>query len=278
MGHEIESHFVDVEGMRLHYRACGEGEPVLMLHGWPTSSYLWRNILGPVAARGRRAIALDLPGFGESAKPLDASYSFPFYTRVLTAFLDAIGADRIGLAVHDLGGPIGLYWAAKNDARVERLALLNTIIYPELSWAVVAFVAVCRLPGARALMTSPWGLEQAMHIGVRDPGRRTPEMIAAVQKPFETEDARVALAKAAYGLHKDGMKDIAAWLPTVRVPVRGAYGDGDRILPDIGKTMKRVGRDVKHAQITALPGCGHFLQEDRPEAVATILSEFFARA
>lgn len=272
----IESRYVEVEGLRLHYTEVGAGEPVLLLHGWPTSSYLWRNIAPSIAEGGRRVIALDLPGFGQSDKPVDASYGFRFFERILTGFLDALGIEQTGLAVHDLGGPIGLYWAAHHEERVERLALLNTLVYPELSWAVIAFVAACRLPGVRSLITSPWGLEQAMHIGVRDAGRRTPEMIRAVQAPFVARDARRALAKAAYGLHPGGMKDIAAWLPTVRMPVRIVYGEGDRILPDVAKTMKRVARDIPHAKVTAIPGCGHFLQEDRPTEVAAALADFFA--
>lgn len=75
------------------------------------------------------------------------------------------------MAVHDLGGPIGLYWACRNPERVERLALLNTIVYPEMSWAVVAFVATTRLPLVRRLMTSAWGLRMALRIGVADSRR-----------------------------------------------------------------------------------------------------------
>ena len=78
----IESRFVTVDSLCLHYLECGSGPPVLLLHGWPTSSFLWRNILPAIGAT-HRAIALDLPGFGQSDKPLDASYSFRFFERIL---------------------------------------------------------------------------------------------------------------------------------------------------------------------------------------------------
>ena len=110
---DVTSHDVNVEGMRLHYLECGSGEPVLLLHGWPTSSFLWRNVMGHIGKKSR-AIALDLPGFGASDKPLDASYSFRFYSRVLDGFLSALNIDKTSLAVHDLGGPVGLYWACRN--------------------------------------------------------------------------------------------------------------------------------------------------------------------
>ena len=156
-----------VDGLRLHYRDAGDGDPVLLLHGWPTSSFLWRNVMPSIAA-GKRVIALDMPGFGRSDKPLDVSYSFRYFERVLDGFLAELGIGKLGLAVHDLGGPIGLYWASRNPARVDRLALLNTLVYPQMSWAVVAFVVASRLPGLRGLLSSPIGLRTTMRIGVHD--------------------------------------------------------------------------------------------------------------
>ena len=111
---------------------------------------------------GNRAIALDMPGFGRSDKPLDASYSFRFFDRVLSGFLDAVGIERIGLAVHDLGGPVGLYWASQHPERVSRVALLNTVVFARPSWAVIAFVASARIPGIRSWLTSPAGIRFAM--------------------------------------------------------------------------------------------------------------------
>jgi haloalkane dehalogenase len=275
-GANTTSNTVDVDGLRLHYLEAGRGDAVLLLHGWPTSSFLWRNVV-PWIGETNRAIALDLPGFGRSDKPLDASYSFRFYTGVLEGFLAALGIERTALAVHDLGGPIGLHWASQNPDRLTRLALLNTLVYPQASWAVIAFVLACRTPGLRSLLASPRGLELAMRIGVTDHSRLTPEVMRGVLEPFETEPARVALLKAGHGLHPGGFAEIVRWLPTVRVPVRILYGARDSILPDVAKTMRRVARDVPHAETTVLEQCGHFLQEDRPDEVARELAEFFSQ-
>ena len=270
-----QSRFIDVDGLRLHYLEAGSGEPVLLLHGWPTSSFLWRNVIGPIA-ENNRVIALDLPGFGQSEKPLDASYSFPFYTRVLGGFLDAIGVDATSLVVHDLGGPVGLYWACHHPQRLRRLALLNTLVYPSMSWAVMLFVVACRTPGLRSLASSPWGLKNAMRIGVTTERGMSEEVIRGVQAPFESADARRALCKAGSRLHPDGFKEIARRLPSLRVPVRAIYGESDRILPDVADTMRQVARDLPQTELTALPGCGHFLQEDRPEELGRLLADFLA--
>ena len=270
-----DGRFVEVEGVRLHYVERGSGEPVLLLHGWPTSSYLWRGVVGAIGERNR-AIALDLPGYGRSDKPLDGSYSFRFNERILDGFLAELGVDHVGLAVHDIGGPIGLYWATQHPERLTRLALLNTIVYSRPSLAVVAFLVAARMPGVRSAMTSPAGLRWVMRYGVNDKARMTDEVIRAYQEPFRTREARRALQKAGAGLHPGGMREIERWLPRAGVPVRIVYGAGDRILPDVERTMRKVERDVGGAEVTRLEDCGHFLQEERPDEIGSILAEFFS--
>lgn len=271
---QIASHEVVVDGLRLHYTEAGEGEPVLLLHGWPTSSYLWRKIV-PLIGRHRRAIALDLPGFGQSDKPDTASYSFRFHARILDGFCAELGIDKLGLAVHDLGGPVGLYWACQNRDRVTRLALLNTLIYPQMSWAVVLFVAMCRLPGISHWLTSPAGIRFAMRLGVFNKDKINKETLHAYQEPFVGSAARRALARTAYGLHPKGFVDIASGLAKFQCPVQIVYGKQDRILPDVAKTMTRAMRDLPQAKTAALDRCGHFLQEDCPQETGQILSDFF---
>jgi haloalkane dehalogenase len=141
---------------------------------------------------------------------------------------------------------------------------------------VILFGAACRLPVIRSFIASPAGLRFAMRIGVNDPACLTDEVMRAVLAPFESAAARRALLKAGSGLHPKGFEEIAARLSSFRVPVRIVYGKRDRILPDVGKTMCRVAGDLPQAEVTALPDCGHFLQEDRPDEVGRLLADFFA--
>ena len=268
---------VQVGDLTLQYRELGSGPPVLLLHGWPTSSFLWREVMKPIAARNR-VIALDLPGFGGSSKPPGASYSFRFFEEAIDGFLDRLGIDRLGLAVHDLGGPVGVHWAIQHRDRVERLALLNTLLYARPSLAVVAFVVACRLPGARDFLTSGRGLDLAMKIGIANDERLTDEVRQGVRDPFATKDARRALAKAGHGLSPKAFAEIGRALPELAWPVRIVYGERDRILPDVAKTMAKLKRDIPDAEVTALPDCGHFLQEDDPDRVGALLAEFFSPA
>lgn len=265
---------VEAGGLTLAYRELGSGPPVLLLHGWPTSSFLWRGVMPPIA-RQNRVIALDLPGFGASDKP-DADYGFDFFERAIDGFLAALEIDQVGLAVHDLGGPVGLHWALHRPERVTKLALLNTLVYPEFSEAVLQFLRACRTPESREFLTSPAGLEAAMRLGVADDRNVTEEVLAGVREPFQTDASRRALADAGIGLDPEGFVEIARLLPSLRIPVRVVYGEQDPILPDIADTVARVKRDLPQTEVTALPGCGHFLQEEAPEAIGELLAAFFA--
>ncbi|HRE90897.1 MAG TPA: alpha/beta fold hydrolase, partial [Myxococcota bacterium] len=154
--------------LQMSYRELGAGQPVLLLHGWPTSSFLWRDVMPHLAAQGLRPIALDLPGFGHTPPPPGQRLGFSTYDRAIEAFVHALGLDGapLGLVVHDAGGPIGLHWASQHPHRVSRLAILNTLIYPEVSWAVVAFVAATRAPLISGLIARPSAIRLALRFGV----------------------------------------------------------------------------------------------------------------
>ena len=268
---------VDVDGLRVAYREQGTGPAVLLLHGWPTSSYLWREVMVPIA-RSNRAVAVDLPGFGASDKPLDRRYGFALFERTIEVLLAELGIDRTGIALHDLGGPVGVRWAIRNPRRVSGLALLNTLLYPEFSDAVLEFVKVLSDRATRGTLTSPEGLESVMRLGLADQSRLTDELLEAVREPFRTEESRRALAAAGIQLELDGFAEIGQRLHELRVPVRIVYGARDRLLPDVAETMARAGRDLPQAEATVLPECGHFLQEEAPRQVGELLARFFAEA
>ena len=225
----IASHKVRVGEHELHYLEAGSGPPVLLLHGWPTNAQLWRHVL-PALAPKRRAIALDLPGFGQSDKPTDVRYNFGFFERTLSGFFDALGIDRVGLAVHDLGGPVGLYWAAKHRERVSDLAILNTLAFPEPSAAVVAFVAATYIPGLRSWLTSPAGIRFSMRFGVERKERIDEETTRLYTDPYPDRSSRQALLKSAQGLSPRGLSTIAESLTDFSMPVRILYGERGCIL------------------------------------------------
>ena len=270
---EINSHFVTVEGVKVHYTEAGTGDPIILIHGFPTSYHLWRNVI-PGIAKTHRAIAIDLPGYGLSDKPLDIKYNFFFYEKVLNGFLDALGLQQTAFAVHDIGGPIGVFWAIRNQERLTKLVLLNTLVYPEMSWAVKVFMLSLMTPGVKRFVGSPRGIRAAMRFGVDHKERMTPEVLEPYTAPFQDPAAGQGMVKAGKGLSPKGFVEMAEKLSTLSVPIRIIYGENDRILPDVAKTFARVKQDCPQATITSIPGCGHFLQEDEPDQIGALIADF----
>jgi len=273
MPSRINSNYTKVEDTNIHYLVAGEGETILFLHGWPTSSYLWRNIILELSEK-YQVIAIDLPGFGKSDKKIEDSYSFRYYHKIITGVLRNLKIERFTLGVHDLGGPIGLYWLIKNMDKVNRLILLNTLVYPNMSWAVKLFMMATMLPGIRNWISSPRGIRWSMHFGVNQKDKLTDEIIQNYQLPFGDSNSRKALLKSVQRLSIKGFEEISANLSSFKNPVQILYGEKDKILPKVGETMRKVKVDLPQATIISFPECGHFLQEEIPEELGMKIREF----
>ena len=274
MNSKIKSNYTQTEDRNIHYLEAGEGEEViLLLHGWPTSAYLWRDILAEVSVH-YRVIAIDLPGFGKSDKVLTDSFSFRYYGRILNGFLQNLEIEKVTLGVHDLGGPIGLYWMVQNMNKVDKLLLFNTLVYPKFSWAVKLFGLATFLPVVKDYLTSPAGIKFAMKFGVFHKENLTQEVIQNYQNPFPDKKSRKALLKAAQRLAIKGFEEIEEKLKIFQGPVQIIYGEKDKILPKVAHTMQRVKQDLPQANIISYPDAGHFLQEDVSPQMSEVIIKF----
>lgn len=132
----FESRFVTVNGSRMHYVETGSGTPIVFIHGNPTSSYLWRNVL-PIVAKGNRAIAVDLIGMGKSDKP-DIAYSLEDQIRYFDGFMQAMNLKEAIFVVHDWGGPIGIDYAMRHQDQVKGIVMMETLVRP-MHWSEADF-------------------------------------------------------------------------------------------------------------------------------------------
>lgn len=128
------SHYAEVHGSQIHYVEKGSGDPILFLHGNPTSSYLWRNIMPYLHAHGR-CIAMDLIGMGKSDKP-DLDYSFFDHVKYVEGFIEELGLKNITLVIHDWGSALGFHYAMRNETNIKALAFMEAIMMPVPSWDV----------------------------------------------------------------------------------------------------------------------------------------------
>jgi len=296
---QIKSDYVDVNGLKIHYLSSGEGDPVVLLHGWPTSSYLWRKVIPPVA-KTAKVIAPDLPGFGKSDKPLDASYTHNYHAKILDDFLNALKIDKATIVLHDVGVPIGLLWAVRNPGKTHKIAILNslfyhdgcsrlfytykislfqrllmTVPYPETPLLLKLLLLGIRTIGIRKLVFTLWpGVYMVMTKGVKNRKVMTKDVIKDYQTPFAGVAGRRILEKTYVGLELDELKEITENLSSIKVPVHIIYGENDWVLPHLGEENHRLQKDLPNARLTAVPDCGHFIQEDQPEKLSQLLSEF----
>lgn len=124
----FDSKFVEIHGSQIHYIDEGSGDPILFLHGNPTSSYLWRNII-PYLTNHGRCIAPDLIGFGKSGKP-DIEYRFFDHVKYVEGFIDKMGLKNITLVIHDWGSGLGFHYAMRSESNIKGIAFMEAILKP----------------------------------------------------------------------------------------------------------------------------------------------------
>ncbi len=271
--------FVTADGA-MHYVDEGTGDPVLFVHGTPTWSFLFRRLVSRLAGT-RRAIAIDHLGFGLSEKPDSAPYEPKDHSARLTRLLDGLDLTNVTMVAHDFGGPIGLAAAMARPERIERLVLLNTWMWPLSDDANI--VRGARLTSGamgrllyrylnfpvRVLMPGFFGNKRAL--------RR--EVHRHYGKPLGTPADREAAWTFARSLL--GASDWYAQLWEQRDAIRSKpmaliWGMKD---PGFGpRYLQRWRSEFPHAEVHELPESGHFVPEEEPEKVGTLLERILGSA
>jgi pimeloyl-ACP methyl ester carboxylesterase len=226
-----------------------------------------------IAAAGRGAFALDLPGFGASAKPPDAPYTLDYQARTVDRFLDALGIAPAALVLHDLGGPVGLLWAVRNSDRVERLVILDTLLYPRRLLSLRALLRLARLPRLGEAFVRPGGLRLLLRLGVARRDAFPPEVMDHYRSPFARREDQRTLLRTLLQPRFDEFDEIHAGLARLReIPALIAWADRDLLLPR--SEMRRIAAALPGAATTTIRHAGHFLQEDQPEQLRRIVAAF----
>lgn len=280
---------VDVLGGAMSYLELGSGEPVLFIHGNPTSAYLWRNVM-PYIATGNRAIAIDLIGMGSSAKP-DIGYSFADHYRYLEAFIDKLGLNKVTIVGHDWGAALAWEYARQHPDRVTRLAFMEGVLPP--SFPQPSFEAMGEKMGGmfRAFKDEKQGhklvIEDNMFVEQVLPGfinrplgnealaaYRAPYLKAADRKPMLAWPREVPIAGEPASNVKI-LSGIEAFMGETKMPVLLVYAEPGVLVPPQAVSWY-VGKiaDIE----TVFIGQGlHFIQEDQPDGIGRALADWMRR-
>ncbi len=275
---------IAVAGTEIAYIDTGAGDPIVLLHGNPTSSYLWRNVIPHLAGLGR-CLAPDLAGMGQSGKAPDGSYRFVDHARYLDGWFAALGlTQKIALVVHDWGSALGFYWACRNRAAVKGIAYMEAIVTP-LRWDEWPENA----RNIFQLMRSPAGeelvLEKNIFVERILPGailrELTEEEMAAYRKPWlEPGESRRPMLTWPREIPVDGapadvtaiVNDYSQWLRTEpALPKLFVNGEPGAIL--IGRQREYCRKWPNQREVTVAGA--HFIQEDSPHQIGEAIAGWF---
>lgn len=274
---------VAVLDTHMSYVDTGEGEPIVFLHGNPTSSYLWRNIIPYVSDRAR-CLAPDLVGMGRSGKSPTRSYRFVDHARYLDAWFEALGLTRdLILVVHDWGSALGFHRAFRYPNQVKAIAYLEAIALPrqwsDFGEAGDVFRALRSPRGEQMVLEQNLFVEMVLPRSVirklseaemaayRAPylerDARLPTLIWPRQIPIEGDPADVTAIVEKYG----------PWLAQSTIPKLLILGDPGAIITGRTRDFHRTWRNQREVTVAGR----HFLQEDSPHQIGTALAEFVQR-
>jgi 2-hydroxymuconate-semialdehyde hydrolase len=269
-GNSLDHRFLQVGGHRIAYLEQGEGPPVLLLHGIPTSSLLWRNVI-PHLARSHRVIAPDLLNYGKSDKPRDANVSIEAQSRMLLGFMDTLGVRRADIVAHDIGGGIAQLLAVNYPERINRLVLADTVCFD--SWPIPEFKPL-QEPGAEQQM-SVNEFEQ-MHRdflpkGMHNQDAATPELADMIVEPWRGEEGKRAFFRNLRRLNPEYTLAIADELRHVPHETLVLWGRHDAFQkPEYAGKLRDTLPNARLEWVDA----AHWITEERPEEVADIIGRF----
>jgi haloalkane dehalogenase len=244
---------------------------VLCIHGFPESSFMWRDLLASIGATGRRALAPDLPGYGDT--PPDPPGTWERHVAALGRFIDDVGLESVVLVLHDWGGLLGVRWACEHRDRVAGLVLSNTGFFPDGKWH--GFAKLLRTPGEGeriAEAMTPELLGQALR--AQCPAF-TDEAIAEYGKCVATADGRQGMLD----LYRSGdFAKIATYdgcLTAMDAPTLALWGAADEFAPLAG--AYRFAKELPDCEVVALEGAGHFVYAEEPDRCAAEVTSFLER-
>jgi haloalkane dehalogenase len=279
-----KSNFIKVHGSRIHYVDEGVGSPILFLHGNPTSSYLWRNIIPHVMPLGR-CLAPDLIGMGKSDKP-DIEYRFFDHVKYVEGFIEKMGLRNITLVVHDWGSALGFYYAMRHESTIKALAFMEAIVLPVPTWEmfpqeVKEIFQGFRTPdvGWDMIVEKNMFVEQILPESIVR--KLSLEEMNHYREPFKEPSSRKPIWRwpnelPIEGKPTDMVKTVAtynAWLQETDLPKLLFYGNPGALIKS--PVLEWCKQNLKHLKMVDIGPGIHYLQEDNPRLIGSELAQWY---
>lgn len=266
-----DRHSILIDDHELVYYRLGNGEPLLLVHGITTYSFIWRTLI-PYLQDNFELIIVDLLGCGDSDKSIDVEFSLKNHAKILYNVLKALHLSRVHLVGHDVGGGICQIMAVRYPRLVLSLALMNTVAYD--FWPVQPIITM-RTPIIRQLAMASLDLGAFRFIvkrGLYHADRFNNELMDFFWYPMKTREGRKAFLHFSHCLNNQDLLDISNELSQLQVPVLIIRGDKDVYLSK--QIAEKLHKNIKESRLIHIPSAGHFIQEDEPELLAQFLLTF----
>jgi len=263
----------------MHVERFGHGgTAVILIHGFPTSSFLWRNIAPAITDAGHTAYAVDMFGHGESDRPFDSDFGIASQAEYLDAAMTALRVARGVLVGVDIGGNVALRLAATRPERVEKLVLINTPAFDELPGKDITQVqrntAKFAVRTTRGILGAAPLIEAVLKASVADPEKHMPmKLIARYLAPFVGKDGTNHLLTLASSISAEDMEDIE--MRDVHVPTLILWGEEDTFVDS--KIADKLANELPDGRLIKLPGVARLLPEEDPDFLAQHLIDFMKK-
>lgn len=250
-------------------------EAVVFVHGNPGSADDWERLVAAAAGAGKRAVAFDLPDFGETVAPEGFAHDVDAYAGFVGEVLEELGIERVHLAIHDFGGPIGLAWAMDKPDAIASMILIDTGVLPDYRWHVLARVWRTPLAG-EALQASASRPFFRFMVNQKEPRRLPREFVDRMYDRYDRRTRRAVLKLYRATPDPGGVsEDLIALFAPRDLPALVVWGEGDAYLSSAYAYRQREA--FPSADVHVLPASGHWPFVDAPETVERLLVEFLAR-
>jgi pimeloyl-ACP methyl ester carboxylesterase len=266
--------FVRAGGQLVHAEQAGEGEPVVLLHGFGASSYSWRKVI-PALAAGHRVVAIDLNGFGYTQRPrAAAAYTREGQVELVLGVMDALGIDRAHVFGHSYGGGLSLFLASRHPERLRTLVLVDSSAptYPDDRRSRAAAFRPLANVFLRTVALSPGMIRRALRHSFYDDSRITPELVEAYLDRLLVEGADDAFYGLTAPRAAPGPK---VELEAIRVPTLAVWGDEDELISRA--SGQRAAARIPGSEFVVIEKCGHIPMEEKPEEFLQAVLPFLER-
>jgi len=269
--HAETSHFIEVDGVRIHYQEKGAGTPLVLLHGFTSSTYSWKDVFDPLS-KTYRVIAVDLKGFGFSGKP-DGDYTRRGQALLVVSLLNHLKIEKAWIVGSSMGGEVALNLALANPDRVAGLILIDSggvevAGGASLAPGYVRTPVLGRVLSALAL-TSDRLVREGLEKSFYDDAKVTPERVKYYYRPLQTRGGQLAALRARTQV---GQYPVEQDLGKINAKTLIIWGADDAVIPlAAGQKMNSL---IKNSKLVVIEKCGHLPQEETPEPVLAEVVNF----